>query len=50
MGQRGRRDPTAEEMARLAWWYIVRGEKQEVNLVNVRVYETPDCWVDYSDE
>jgi len=45
--------PTAETIARLVWWFVVEtmewAEIKGVRLVNVRLYETPDCWVDYSD-
>jgi len=45
--------PTAEVMACLAWEIVVRSMDaqriENVWIVNIRVYETPNCWVDYSD-
>jgi len=40
-------NPTAEVMARMVWEEVKRKLPTGVHVDNVRVYETPDCWVDY---
>lgn len=40
--------PTAENMAREATRYLIEYEKLPV--VHVRLYETPNCWADWSRE
>jgi len=46
--------PTAEAMARHVWGYMKTSMSCQAGfmgarLLNVRVYETPDCWADYCD-
>jgi 6-pyruvoyltetrahydropterin/6-carboxytetrahydropterin synthase len=42
----GLKDATAEELASLAFARIRRALPEEISLLTVRLYETPDCWVE----
>ena len=52
MGNNGDINPSAENMASELFYIIDKFfsyEKMGVRLVNIRLYETPNCWVDASD-
>lgn len=51
--------PTAENLAKIAFemvgdrvdsWSARLGSERHITLVNIRVYETPNCWADYPGE
>jgi 6-pyruvoyltetrahydropterin/6-carboxytetrahydropterin synthase len=47
-------NPTAEVMARAIWIELkthpeLNQEESKLRVSNVRLYETPDCWVDYNE-
>lgn len=46
--RRLKENPTAEYMAAIIWSTVkFRLPAKGIRLANVRLYETPDCWVDY---
>ena len=45
----GNRNPTAEVMAEMSFNGFKTMLSSRVKLVRVRLYETPNCWVDYNE-